>query len=423
MGKSKKAWKQIEDLDRDKIVANDNPEATAEHLSNSNIFFVDAKGNAGGMQDLKRRKKRELEDASLPSGKEQKMADVVMIDPSSLSAPSTVAAPQSRQSDPQVSRWKKRHAAWVATKKANQQDEKERKLNLDQAGLKFDPNTELHDIWAENQNPEKGVQLEKARNKGFEVDVTPMEVRKRVYMRPRDKKHVEKAKEHVDPTGTKVAPSGASFNPDEDERQAALQVAYDIDQKERADKAKLHEQLNPPSNIVENALPEEDDESALFPSKKAAKAKTKAQRNAKMRQIQEEYEKEKEKTQAKLGKQIDRLGSILSEVKNEEKKSKSKRDALAKLKEHPDKRPKISKHAFVPAFPTVPLTSELSKQRSMRETKPSAHLLREQFKRFQEKNVIETRVKVSGKKGRMKAYTRKTHRDPNDTFPCKASKT
>jgi len=79
----------------------------------------------------------------------------------------------------------------------------------------------------------------------------------------------------------------------------------------------------------------------------------------------------------------------------------------------------------VPAFPEVALEHELSKERSMRETAASTLLLRDQFKRFQEKNVIETRVRVTGLKykNNRKAFTRKSHRDQGSMFPCKASKT
>ena len=341
MGKSKRAWKQIEDQARDDVVE---PEDSAKHLANSNLFFVDAKGNAGGAEDLKRRKKRTLEQAPVPVAKEQKTS--VAVEPASMPTPMDTKEPESApvMSQPvsQVSRWKKRHTAWVATKQARKQDDKERKINLGQAGMKFDPEVELQDIWAD-QNPEKGVLLEKARNRGFEIDVTPLETRKRVYMRPRSKKHTERAKELVDSSGVPVCPAGASFNPDEDQRQEALQVAFTIDEKERTELAKLNKQLNPPSNVVENALPEEDDESELFPSKKPAKPKTKTQKNAKLRQIQEVYDKEKEKTQTKLGKQLNRLGSILSEVKNSEKRDEARRKAMEKLKENPDHRPKIGR--------------------------------------------------------------------------------
>jgi hypothetical protein len=324
-----------------------------------------------------------------------------------------------------VARWKRRHASYVATKTANKQDDKERRLNLEQAGMTFDANLVITDIWAEDQNPEKGVVLEKARNKGFEVDVTPMENRKRVYLRPRTKKHVERSKELVDASGVQVCPSGSSFNPDESERQKALEPAFLRDEKERADAESLKVKLNPAPNVVENALPAEDDESELFPSKKQAKPKTKAQKNARLRQIQEAFDKAKEKTQVTINKQIDRLGSVLSGVKNDEKKLRARKETLDKLKEDPDHRPKTSKHEFEAPFPEVPLEDELTKERSMRTMTPSVLLMRDQFKRFQEKNIIEPRVRVTGlrRRYRMKAYTRKSHKDPNDTFPCKANKT
>jgi hypothetical protein len=299
MGKSKKAWKHIEDEQRDDIVLDGNPEKSVQAIANSSLFFVDSKGNTGGTEDLRRRKRALTVKASslAPNAKEQKMS-------SSSSAVAVVESIPTKMEvfkgppSGKVARWKRRHAGWMATKSANIQDDKERRHNLAQAGMTFDANLVITDIWAEDQNPEKGVVLEKARNKGFEVDITPLENRKRVYLRPRSKKHVDRAKELVDPSGVQVCPSGASFNPDEEERQKTLEVAYLRDEKERAEEATLKAKLNPEPNVVENAFPPEDDESELFPSKKQAKPKTKAQKNAKLRQIQEAFDKAKEKTQA-----------------------------------------------------------------------------------------------------------------------------
>jgi hypothetical protein len=428
MGKSKKAWKHIEDEQRDEQLLDSDQASSVKTIANSSLFFVDAKGQLGGMEDLKRRKKRPLETVQAvspsPSAKDQKM--------SSSSTSATVVAVESVPtkmdiSRPSSSKYKRRHTSGlrVVTKAAHVTDDKERRRNLALAGMTFDANLIITDIWAEDQNPEKGVILEKARNKGFEVDITPLQNRKRVYLRPRTKKQVEMSKELVDTSGVQVCPAGASFNPDEAERQKALEPAYLRDEKERTEAAELKAKLNPDPKIVENAFPEEDDESELFPSKKQAKPKTKAQKNAKLRLIQEAFDKAKDKKQVTINKQIDRLGSVLSEVKNNEKKLKVRKENLDKLKEDPDRRPKTSKHEFEAPFPEVPLEHELTNDRSMRTMTPSVLLMRDQFKRFQEKNIIEPRVRVTGlrRRYRMKAYTRKSHKDPNDTFPCKASKT
>jgi len=434
MGKAKKAWKQIQDEQLDDLLQENKSEGeSVKTLTNDSLFFVDAKGNSGGTQDLKRRKRAAVESENDGSGsgggssKAQKLDESLL-----LSAPDASSSSQSSALVPtkmgrpigppssKVARWKRRHATWVNTKASNQRDDIERKRNLQLAGMKFSAEATL-DIWGED--PEKGVKAEKVRNKGFEVDTTPLESRKRVYMRPRSKQHVERAKELVDPSGTQVLPSGGSFNPDEEERQKALLEAYIRDEKERKEEAELKAKLNPNPGIVPNALPEEDDESELFPSKKLAKPKTKAQKNSKTRQIQEAFDKAKEKQQASLHKQIARLGSIASEVKNEEKKLKVRHEALEKLKEHPDHRPKTSKHAFEAPFPEVPLADELSADRSMRTLAPSFLIMRDQFKRFQEKNLIETRVRVNKQRKLLKSYTRKSHKDPNQTFPCKLNKT
>jgi len=421
MGKSKKAWKHIEDEQRDELLLDEGQESSVKAIANSSLFFVDAKGKLGGAEDLKRRKKRSLEmvQAASPPSKEPEMSSVPAVE--GVSTKMEV----SRLPSSKVARWKRRHASWVAAKSANTQDEKERRRNLAQAGMTFDASLVITDIWAEDQNPEKGVMLEQARNKGFEVDTTPLQNRKRVYLRPRTKQHVERAKELVDTSGVQVCPSGASFNPDEAERQKALEPAFLRDEKERAEAEALKKKLNPDPNIVENAFPPEDDESELFPSKKQAKPKTKAQKNAKLRKIQDAFDNAKDKTQVTINKQIDRLGSVLSEVKKDEKKIRARKETLDKLKENPDHRPKTSKHEFDAPFPEVPLEDELTKERSMRTMTPSVLLMRDQFKRFQEKNIIEPRVRVTGlrRRYRMKSYTRKSHKDPNDTFPCKASKT
>lgn len=428
MGKSKKAWKHIEDDQRDVQLLDEGQENSVKAIANSSLFFVDAKGKLGGTEDAKR-KKRSLETVQAPSlgpsAKEQKTAVS-----SSSSSSSSVAVVESLSTKMEVSKpskWKRRQETGLraVTKAAHVADDKERRRNLALAGMTFDPNLVMTDLWAEEQNPERGVQAEKVRNKGFEVDITPVENRKRLYLRPRTKKQVEMARELVDSSGVQVCHPGASFNPVEEDRQKALEPAYLRDEKERADAADLRAKLHPDPKIVENALPESDDESELFPSKKQAKPKTKAQKNAKLRQIQEAYDKAKEKKQIAIGKQIDRLGSVLSEVKNDEKKMKARKESLDKLKEAPDHRPKTSKHDFEAPFPEVPLEDELTKDRSMRTMTPSMMLMRDQFKRFQEKNIIEPRVRVTGlrRRYRMKAYTRKSHKDLNDAFPCKASKT
>jgi len=284
MGKSKKGWKNIEDAQRDELLLDEGQENSVKAIANSSLFFVDAHGKLGGTEDLKRRKRSRatvVQAASLePTAKEQKMSASAAIMVSVESLPTKMEV--SRPPGSKVARWKRRHASYVAIKSANKQDDKERRRNLEQAGMTFDANLVITDIWAEEQNPEKGVVLEQARNKGFEVDVTPMENRKRVYMRPRTKKHVERSKELIDTSGVQVCPSGASFNPDEAERQKALEPAYLRDEKERADAEVLKAKLNPASNIVENAFPAEDDESELFPSKKQSKPRTKAQKKCKI---------------------------------------------------------------------------------------------------------------------------------------------
>ena len=135
-----------------------------------------------------------------------------------------------------------------------------------------------------------------------------------------------------------------------------------------------------------------------------------------MRRQQAEAAKRKE-----LDKQLKRLGAVVGEIKKEEKVNRLRREEVAGLKEsNPDHRAKVSKHEFVAEFPNVPLEEDLE-DRSMLTMRPSCTLLSDQFKSFQEKNVIETRKRVTGMKRRykMKNYTRNSFKEDRSMWNTK----
>lgn len=144
MGKSKKGWKNIEDAQRDDLVLDVGKDKSIQTIANESLFFVDAKGNLGGMEDLRRKKKRGLSEAAAtttaeePSAKEQKMftstSTTSTVTSSSPSVSSSAASPvialdedsqptKMDVSGPGKPKWKRRQESGlrVVTKIANKQ--------------------------------------------------------------------------------------------------------------------------------------------------------------------------------------------------------------------------------------------------------------------------------------------------------------
>jgi hypothetical protein len=162
--------------------------------------------------------------------------------------------------------------------------------------------------------------------------------------------------------------------------------------------AEIRAKLYPPDTSVPGAAPDSDDESELRPSRKAGGVVSKKVRKARLVRHEEEQVRLKEKRQQDQAKQIARLPAVLSSIKKEAKTHASEQARIAGLREtQPDHRARTSKHEFVAEFPEVPLEDELT-DRSLRTIRPALNIVGDQFKSFQEKNMIDVRKQVKGLK-------------------------
>lgn len=112
-----------------------------------------------------------------------------------------------------------------------------------------------------------------------------------------------------------------------------------------------------------------------------------------------------------LDKFVKRLPVLVAELKKEEKLAAKERARIEQAKElHPDHKPKLGRYAEEELFPDVALTDELPENGSLRKLTPSAHVVKDQFARFQERHLIETRKKVKKHRG-MKAKVYERYKD------------
>jgi hypothetical protein len=111
-----------------------------------------------------------------------------------------------------------------------------------------------------------------------------------------------------------------------------------------------------------------------------------------------------------LGKFVKRLPVLVSELRKADKLAAKERERIetAKLL-HPDRgqNPRLGKVADhqVELFPEVALTDELPEGGALRALKPSFNVVRDQFSRFQERHLIEPRLRVKRTKALHKPRT------------------
>lgn len=125
-----------------------------------------------------------------------------------------------------------------------------------------------------------------------------------------------------------------------------------------------------------------------------------------------------------LDKFVKRLPVLVAELKKEEKLAAKERARIAQAKAlHPDHKPKLGKYEEEELFPDVALTDELPEGGSLRKLTPSAHVVKDQFARFQERHLIETRKKVKKHRGmKPKVYERfKDDPEPMPTLQAAAA--
>jgi len=93
-----------------------------------------------------------------------------------------------------------------------------------------------------------------------------------------------------------------------------------------------------------------------------------------------------------LKKQLQKIPEVLQTIDEEEKKSTIEKEKLKELKKNPDKPIRLGKTLIQKDFPEILLTEEVGGGH-FRNIQPSVKVVKDQFKRFQERNLVEPRLK------------------------------
>lgn len=242
----------------------------------------------------------------------------------------------------------------------------------------------------------------------------------------------EAAKAHIAPSVLpKGIKAGASFHPDHGEHQKLLLEAYEKDEAEREEQRKIHARFHPRTaegtlvaNEAEKKEPEDDswmDDGGAEPIKgpsTSSKKYSQTERNRMARAADNRAKHEAEKEEKALGKFVNRIPVLVAQWKKEEKVRTREKARVDELKEtQPDRKPKLGPHVEAELFPEVALTEELPEGGALRAIKPSRHVLEEQFSRFQQRHLIETRKRVKPTKGYKARLYERFKEDPPATAP------
>jgi len=213
-----------------------------------------------------------------------------------------------------------------------------------------------------------------------------------------------------------VPEPGLGLNPDPLAQQKHLQKAYELHMKEQKEMAILSKTLqgkSPPVVTTGEPLPEyhsEEDEPVEEGSKVVVvKRITKTKRNKQKRKKIRDEEEDKKKVRKSVNKQLQQLPTILSSIEEEEAERTQAQQEIKELKEkNPTKKLRLGKNLFQLDFPQMVLTEEIQGGH-FRKMKPSYGVVKDQFKRFQERNLIEPRNKNRFKRRYpLKTYTPKS---------------
>lgn len=204
--------------------------------------------------------------------------------------------------------------------------------------------------------------------------------------------------------------------------------AYDKDEAERAENAAIYARFNVKSASDTAGVAADDswmDEPAndgtehKNPASSSSKF-SKTKRNQMARAAANKAKHQAAVDEKQLEKFVKRLPVMVAELKKEEKLAAKERARIEQAKlEHPDRKPKLGRYAEEESFPDVALTEELPENGALRKIKPSLSVVKDQFARFQERHLIETRKKVKAHKGlKPKVYERyKDEQKGNTTAP------
>jgi len=264
------------------------------------------------------------------------------------------------------------------------------------------------DIWGDEYDSAQKQKAEAKKINGYEV----------APILPSTQKVKRKLRLPPEPAPIKplVAHPGLSFHPDAESHQKLLEKALEIDQKEEAEREAINKKLRGEIPIEPNPLlPKEDDPANQIeeatPADRAPPERrlTKQERKKKARiKAMEKLKKAKEK-EKELRIAYSQLGAYKKQLKQQEEEAKKRKAELEEKKKNPNKPPRLGPLPLKEDFPEIRLTSELDP--SLKNVKPSKLLVYDQFKRFQEKALIEPRKRKKQKPKYGRRYVER-YKDP-----------
>mmetsp|Transcript_231 Transcript_231/g.635 ORF Transcript_231/g.635 Transcript_231/m.635 type:complete len:386 (-) Transcript_231:237-1394(-) len=209
-----------------------------------------------------------------------------------------------------------------------------------------------------------------------------------------------------------------SYNPTKDDQQKLIQSAGTLLQKKLAEKEKVQKELkdvNPDLPYVDPYYVEYNEEPSPFPGGnpvvRAEDRLTRQQRRKKTaRKTLEEAQKAKELSKQQK-QDLHRLKGIVRQISKDQKISDNKRKQRQVQKKADEVDPmkcKLGKYKFEPMFPEVLLSDEVTGH--LRDTELASNAVAEQFKRLQERKMIEPRKKQRKRKPRYKRKRIKIHK-------------
>uniref|UniRef100_A0A3B5L7E9 Ribosome biogenesis protein NOP53 n=1 Tax=Xiphophorus couchianus TaxID=32473 RepID=A0A3B5L7E9_9TELE len=223
-----------------------------------------------------------------------------------------------------------------------------------------------------------------------------------------------------------IAPGG-SYNPDFFSHQALLQEAHQVEVQKKKQEDKLERQLainkkdkaTEETNLreqVEGLVEEENDDEELAPSKEDDEAALAAiavtQKKSEKQIKKEKAEKFKEqqrltsRRQTERQQQLFQLRSIKASIRQQEEKTKSKQMQRRIKQEAQKAQPRrLGKLKFQAPDLDVQLSDELAG--SLRQLKPEGSILKDRFKSFQKRNLIEPRERAKFKRKLKVKYVEK----------------
>jgi hypothetical protein len=248
------------------------------------------------------------------------------------------------------------------------------------------------DIWSNELDDGQRAHIAKvASSKGF---LARGELDKLGKNRRRSKKAIVSNSKHAR-SGNKIV-TGLSVNPTAEDVQAELRAAHEMDVEEvrEAEDIRLKlrhahpdQQLLGPGHIPQDV--EGGEESARAPVKKVVKKKTITERN-RLQAIKDRAEaRQKEQAQSKLHKQIDNLDNIVKRIDSEEVALARRRARAQKLA---PEEVRLGKNDFKEDYPEFLFKEELrASESSIRNVNASQRVVRDTFRRFEYRNIIEPR--------------------------------